>query len=557
MFLIQNPYNRFSTEYIFFSNQIDPRWKYCLIRVMVLTQKKMIIGMNMRSNRFLIKYNKMKKTKIFAFTLATMVFAACSNDDVIPDNGNTSSTGDAWLALSIKQGPNTRALNNPDQDNGNQPSESTISSIKVVLFDNDATDPKVLGEASLASISAAATPFKVPKDSKRLLVVVNPPSSMYIAKGMTYSTVNAAVTATVESLIGIGKNNFMMTNASGTLLPRDASGQYQDLVPKQKPEDVTPISVNVDRVVSKVRVYNTYAGGADLPVVSDLEWVLNVTNKQYYPVSQRTETQNELDGKGYVWSDQFEDGSWRIDPNYSTQPAPADYANHYNTFASAAAVTTWQTVGATSASTTYEYCLENTQTSETSNLGYSTQVLLKAKVLPSKAADGDVSTGNTEGHFLQINGHYFTFATLWDIITTEKSLQNKPYTTAFNLFLTTQGITPAISDGTTEAEFLSIKDEVMAKGSANAGAVRFFLGGYSYYNILIKHDDLGTGLNALGKFGVVRNSVYDVNITKFSMPGEPIVIIPDPVIPDEEEDYYLSVDITINPWTWYTQNEEL
>ncbi|MFR5659086.1 MAG: fimbria major subunit [Butyricimonas faecihominis] len=56
---------------------------------------------------------------------------------------------------------------------------------------------------------------------------------------------------------------------------------------------------------------------------------------------------------------------------------------------------------------------------------------------------------------------------------------------------------------------------------------------------------------------VVRNSVYDVNISRVNNPGYPNIPEPDTDTKDEDEDNYLSIRINVNPWTWYTQTEEL
>lgn len=74
---------------------------------------------------------------------------------------------------------------------------------------------------------------------------------------------------------------------------------------------------------------------------------------------------------------------------------------------------------------------------------------------------------------------------------------------------------------------------------------------------MIKHDDTDLAVNELGEFGVVRNSVYDINVNKFNNPGYPDVPKPDPGEEDEDEDGWLSIKINVNPWTWYTQTEEL
>lgn len=40
---------------------------------------------------------------------------------------------------------------------------------------------------------------------------------------------------------------------------------------------------------------------------------------------------------------------------------------------------------------------------------------------------------------------------------------------------------------------------------------------------MIKHDDTSAVTNELGEFGVVRNSVYDINVKKFNNPGYPAI----------------------------------
>ena len=55
---------------------------------------------------------------------------------------------------------------------------------------------------------------------------------------------------------------------------------------------------------------------------------------------------------------------------------------------------------------------------------------------------------------------------------------------------------------------------------------------------------------------MVRNSVYDITVNKIMNVGFPD--IPKPGKDDDEKDNLLiSVQININPWTWYTQSIDL
>ena len=107
------------------------------------------------------------------------------------------------------------------------------------------------------------------------------------------------------------------------------------------------------------------------------------------------------------------------------------------------------------------------------------------------------------------------------------------------------------------ANFNLKRSNVENYGAYRHGTVSYYKGGVNYYPIMIKHDDTDQIYNEYREFGVVRNSVYDVHISKVNNPGYPNVPKPDPGTKDEDEDKYLSIRINVNPWTWYTQTEEL
>ena len=106
-----------------------------------------------------------------------------------------------------------------------------------------------------------------------------------------------------------------------------------------------------------------------------------------------------------------------------------------------------------------------------------------------------------------------------------------------------------------------------SKPDAAAGetvGVEYFQKGVCYYNILIRHDDAITATMALGKYGVVRNNWYTLTINSVKQPGTPW--IPDttnstdkkdPGEDDDDKEAYLSVEITVNPWTTWSQGVDL
>ena len=94
--------------------------------------------------------------------------------------------------------------------------------------------------------------------------------------------------------------------------------------------------------------------------------------------------------------------------------------------------------------------------------------------------------------------------------------------------------------------------------------MRYYHESVCYYDVLIRHDQNVTEKMALGRYGVVRNNWYHLELQSVSGPGTPW--IPDPSDPDnptppgtddDEADAYISVKITINPWTYWTQGVDL
>lgn len=560
----------------------------------------------------------MKKKSMLALALAAFVFAGCSDDVKDPDQGGEN--GEAWVSLSIAPSTLTKALNGPDPGSGNNPhengtaNETKVNSLRAVLFDAnkmvvgsatmefDDTDSGWTGKDVDLDATRTTKAFKVPKTSKYILVILNPPSSALptASVGMTYDQYNAAITATVTDLIegsttGV-YDNFMMTNARGDLEP----GTTTLTVHKSADDAVkAPTALYVDRVVSKVRVYATGVTSANFTLEGDFNWKLNVTNKKFFPVSKRTETAIGT----ATWSDRYSLGSYRIDPNYDhtaivyTPGATGNendaYKANYYYFTEEPSswneITTATNIGneqddKTNVKSPVEYCLENTQNADGNYHAYTTHVILKTVLTPKTFQDVDQNTITTADqvsgygtNWFKIGAGLYTTQTLEGYIL--KELINKAsdatyvthITNAINIYLagdgesstskveydlTVEGTTPT---SVTAAFMTQLANVVTAAKSHMVGEVSYYHGGVNYYKIMIKHDNVDTDehINELGEFGVVRNSVYDVHVSKVNNPGYPVIPEPDPKTPDEEGDYYLAVKININPWTWYTQTVEL
>ena len=558
----------------------------------------------------------MKKMYFLVAALLVLLSAACTNDHIDQDDDGivTDPTGEAWIALNV--GPPTtsfsRALHDPDKIIGTT-KESNVKKIRAIFFDGS---EKVTADKTftVGTDQEAGNPnqpegdqgkaFKVPASSKRILIIANPSPDLPVTSvgTTTYTVFNQAILA-VASLSG--DEYFMMSNAKGGLEPSASNTDGTDanlvLYNSASKAESQALSINVDRAVAKVRVYTDNTGISSNNTkanISEPGWVLNATNKKYFPVSKREKTWYETQPRGCITPfDQYKLGSYRIDPNYDNQPTvlpPAftDYLKDYNYYLDATDVPAgaWHPTDASSDNA--EYCLENTQTEDHNVWAYTTQVLFKVIFSPKGLQTPDKNVYDNPADFvnagvlepgkdwLMVNGGYYTWNLLMDYIKAELTfkfqsedndptiIHNTALTNALNNYLEAinevkvpidrnNASTPQEQAGDIVDAFNVKKNAVTTHGADRHGTVSYYVGGVNYYPIMIKHDDSGDVYNELGEFGVVRNSVYDVNISRVNNPGYPNIPEPDPGTKDEDEDNYLSIRINVNPWTWYTQTEEL
>lgn len=575
----------------------------------------------------------MKKRNLFALGLAMIAFTACSNEDVVSDitpGGTTNSSEEAWFSLNIKTttGSGKRSLNTDPDDPATAPDETEIASAKAIFFKYTGnTSPIPLAQTApddfivvdVVDLSAAeiGTPgqgaagtagsaFKISKEIEYLLFVGNPPTNFpAIVKNVsTFADVNKAIK--VSSVADVSTSEkFMMTNAKGDLEPSvsEAPGSPDPTLKKittYKTAELAeatgaPTSITIDRVVSKVRVYtaSNIAKTSKLKF-QDLGWLLNVTNKYFYPVSERIKTnlENAVGYTTWVWSDVYHIGSYRRDPNHnnnntlwgdtsSETPTTTGYADNYDYYHSGSTIApaAWKTLGEAGNSlkpSAILYCLENTQIAAQNMHAYTTQVLLKGIINPASYLKPDQTSETASGtahDWMVIGTGFYTPATLKLWIKAELEADRTSLAIAFNTYLAAlealgatgiEEVAIVTTNPTTIAQTISdFNDQIdlvalYAGRAGSYGSVDYYAGGVSYYKIMIKHDnDTDKSNNELGEFGVVRNSVYDINITSINSPGYPKIPDPKPETPDEVEEAWLSLDIKVNEWTWYSQEEEL
>ena len=423
----------------------------------------------------------------------------------------------------------------------------------------------------------------------------------------------------------------MMTNAKGKLEPTtitDAGSSVtvtdNDLVTYATAGEAEgkPYKVTVDRVAAKVRLFADNNYPQSTLDINTVGWTLNVTNKKYYPMSERTETWLETTARGCITPfDKWHFGSYRVDPNYdgqktsmaniTTTPYTDNYAYYTHASAPSWVTATADSTGPNASKIPALYCLENTQEENDNYQAYTTHVLLKVVSQPkglqlpnnggtyngTTNSDNDVDASgkvNPGSAWIKIGTDgYYSYKLVVKYIEAEltaKYTDQAPddylqtsVTNAFGAYLdslvkySVPNVTAitlptaaafqaklddntysSIADGAQKIAASFEQAGVKTYGAAAYGNVSYYEGGEGYHVIMIKHDnDTDNTNNKLGEFGVVRNSVYDIAIKDIKTPGYPIIPEPDPGKKDEEEESFISVEIGINPWTWYRQEIEL
>jgi len=504
--------------------------------------------------------------------------------------------GRAFLSLSLQSttGPSTRATGSIEEKPGSA-EESKAGDVKVLLFDEHdlclgvvpVTGATIGNSSGDGNPTAAATDaIVVPPKTAKVFIVINPYTTGWEftedkVKNKTWDEINTTLTdAEIEN---VATNEKFMMASAGYEKATDKSVTYKgaltDVTTNVKipdgytPEKIeaakneakgSPAVVNVDRLASKVTV--TKAADVDFIIAPTgakftfQGWELSVTNKSVRLYSDLVDYDNKTTGAVY-----------RKDKNYleNEQPknptelrAAFDYLKNIDN-------TSEDIPEVTRASAASAYCLENTMEAKAQKLGFTTKVVVKAKYTPNGI------TENTS--YFSWNGKYYTLTTLKE----EYNKDGSGLKTALPKFLhKAKLMTDDVFNGNQTGKDNAVATLTAADFTTKTGiigrycAVRYYHESVCYYDVLIRHDKSVEQKMALGRWGVVRNNWYSISLQSVTGPGTPW--IPDPSDPDptdptkpdpenptgpdiddDENDAYLSVKITINPWTFWTQEANL
>lgn len=308
-------------------------------------------------------------------------------------------------------------------------------------------------------------------------------------------------------------------------------------------------------------------------------WALDITNRKTFAVHNIDDLSSDF---GAIWTIARFTGInkrvyWGKDPNYSNE-----LLKKTDTDGDDLRDKEFNIITATSeinkAFTDPVYCLENTFNLANMYQGQTTRVIFKAKYTPKDDTGADLA---------DIGGTFYTIGNMKNILKKAdlETAVNKAATSVLSgctvdyTNLETEGShvitladikdatgTPLVAgtdySGKTGTEIVKeINDKLGLKAGRPEAMVGIntYLNGVTYYIARVKHfgsltpwksgESYGTdNATYLGRYGMLRNNWYDLEVGNVYGPGYPGVPPVDPNQPDDENEKYLSVSVKILSW---------
>lgn len=386
-------------------------------------------------------------------------------------------------------------------------------------------------------------------------------------------------------------DNFYMANAplceSGkvtTLVTIDKNNIY----PTQKAakDGTTAANVFVERGVAKMSVVDPTtktvkdkATSADTKSkVTFSNWALDITNKKTYAVHNIDGLNKDFSA---IWTTPRFIGTnsrvyWGKDPNYSMpELKDANLAGDTKRSEEFNCITKIDDINKTFDKPVY--CLENTFDLANMYQGQTTRVIFKATYAPKDDAGNSLADA-ADGTFYTI-GNMTTILNETKLKAAVDAVANPVLPTGYHIdytnikkkgshVITLEDIKDATGATLDAATGTAIVNEINNKlgltdGGGRAEAmvgINTYKKGVTYYIARVKHfgdaltpwssgKSYGTdNTSYLGRYGMLRNNWYELQVGNVYGPGYPGVPPVDPTLPDDENEKYLSVSVKILSW---------
>lgn len=553
----------------------------------------------------------MRMRSYFYGLLACVALGACSNDEVAENPGNVSNGGDAYVKVKIMMpdGSMTRAGEDGGYENGST-SEQSITSINFGFYKADGTwvtEGKVIGQTDVTAdpvdeatpdyreaIASAVVALELAEEAEKpalVIAYVNLPTGAWNnLKDKSIADVKKVTLADAANFAA-QSNNFVMTNSTYVntteqIATAIAPSQFYETATMATNAD--PVDIYVERLAAKVKVTNNATSGT-LTVDGDknAEYTLTLTVNNWTLSGINTESYY-LKKLNSTWITTAPWTGWNSSSEYRC--FWAEDVNYDNTTTNKLTYRSYDTTTKTTSGKSL-YCLENTLSEAAFDADNNDATF--ALILGEYSVK-DKSGNDVQGNFYMTGGILYPET---DIITRlanngliwKKTSDNPLTYERVDPTKTGDDIYEMVSAGDATKATLAIKSSITvgdyyyydAKSeqtnkyvqitndnlanvnellATTVGTVDGYNGGKTYFAVPIEHlnwttEEGKTVAGGDGAYGVVRNHIYELNITSITGLGTGVFDPAKEIIPDyKSKTYYLGGRLNILSWKKVTQN---
>lgn len=464
---------------------------------------------------------------------AALSFSSCSSNDDLTGGGTQSQADGVYMTLSIagsNQGTRTTGTETDPGIDG----ESTITEGTLYLYSNK-TGECVFRKVITSSMFEEATPNK----TKPIKISVN---TVDTKDKDTYTVYFMANKTGIENPLATDAT-FDMSNEGGAeygqngkivMFNQNDNGRHKNHSTVEFTADnnvstnpATAGTVYLDRVVARIDEPTVAATNitaaeaktenvtATIASITYEKYAISNVNKNSYIVQNWTDDYNTLNVK---WGTTETTKYFQPTSFFGDAKAPANLDKFDNV--------------------KYNYVFENTTTDASEATALYFQI--KANLTPEAAANADFA----DGTFYRYDKKLYT--RIADIFSdAEKGLVSNPFTESGTT--TAKAVVASIKT----AEGKLIPEGEALNNFRNNNKIEVFRAGSMYYYYPIQDNTYKTATT----FSVLRNSIYQLNVTKISEVGKDIPNGPTP--DDNNPNYFMTVQVQVNPWILNIKDIEL
>lgn len=481
----------------------------------------------------------MKKMNLLAMSLvsaAALSFTSCSSNDDLGGAGTQSQADGVYMTLSIA-GSNHSTRTTGTETNPGIEGESTITEGTLYLYSNK-TGECVFRKVITSSMFETATPNK----TKPIKISVNTVDTkdkdtytVYFMANKTDITDPLATDKTFDMSDQGGaeygqSGHIVMFNQNDNDKHKDQSTVEFTAENNVSSNPATATTVYLDRVVARIdeptveatnitttaegKTQNTENVTATIAGIAPQKYAISNVNKNSYIVQKWDANYTTLSVK---WGTTETTKYFQPTSSFGDTKAPANLDKFGNE--------------------PHNYVFENTTTDASEATALYFQI--KANLTDEAKANADF----TDGTFYRYDKKLYT--RIADIFSdAEKGIVSNPFTESGTK--TAADVVASIKDASGNL----ISDEAGLNDFRNNNKIEVFRAGSMYYYYPIQDNTYKPET-----YSVLRNSIYQLNVTAINEVGKDIPNGPTPDV--NNPNYYMTVQVAINPWILNTKDIEL